>query len=512
MLLHETVEYWADRAPETPCLVEGDRILTYGAVQRLAEQVAAALTASGLAPDTRIAVLGNNASEVPIVMMAASRAGLVPVPINPRLAPRECSYILNDAGVRVLFSAPELLATIEPVRAEIPGVLEFVCWDEKPHDGWRLMSDWIAGRPSAGPVPRGLGDAAYQIYTSGTTGKPKGVVHSHASVAALMMRWHLCGMYVMPGEKFYLAMPTTLAAGLSQTLATLYSGGTLELAKFDPQETLRGLANRAAGTALAPTMIQMLLRANDGTHDFSSLKWILYGAAPMPVPVLQEAMQVLGCDFYQGYGQSEAPAVTMMTPEQHRHAVARAPEKLGSLGRPQIGCAIKIVDVDDNEVAAGTVGEICARAPVVMLGYWNRPEESAKTARNGWHHTGDFGYLTPDGDLYLVDRLANLILSGGYNVYPREVEQVLENVEGVDQVVVVGVPDELWGQRVTAVVVPRNGSKVTAQDLEARCRGEIASYKIPKSWWTVDELPVNANGKVQRDVLRDTLEKTGTQL
>src|SRR5262249_47188560 len=155
------------------------------------------------------------------------------------------------------------------------------------------------------------------------------------------------------------------------------------------------------------------------------LRWILYGAAPMPVPVLLEAIETFGCGFFQGYGQSEAPAVTMMTPEQHQHALAHDPSLLGSLGRPQIGCTIRIVDPDDNDVETGTVGEICAQAPVVMREYWQQPDMTEQTERNGWHHTGDYGYVNPDGYLFLVDRLANLIVSGGYNVYPREVEQVL---------------------------------------------------------------------------------------
>lgn len=512
MLLHEPLEYWADRQPNEVCLIEGDRVIRYGEAQSLVERIASRLGVMGLQPGDRIAVLGNNAPEVPLIMFAASRAGLVPVPVNPRLAPRECRYIFNHAGVRVVFAAPELTNTIDAIRGDLDTLEAGISWGADAGEGWASLLRWLDGADPLPSVHRRGSDPAYQIYTSGTTGSPKGVVHSHDSVAALMTRWHLCGMFLNPGEKYYLAMPTTLAAGLTQTLATMYSGATLELAKFDPDVTLRGLANGSAATALAPTMVQMLLRANDGSHDFSALRWILYGAAPMPVPVLKEAMDVFGCGFFQGYGQSEAPAVTIMTPEQHEFALQHDPGLLGSLGRPQIGCQIRILDPDDNEVTPGTVGEICTKAPVVMLEYWNQPELTAEAGRSGWHHTGDYGYMTAEGNLFLVDRLANLIISGGYNVYPREVEQVLEEFDEVDQVAVLGLPDELWGKRVTAVVVLAEGRSITADELDARCRSLIASYKIPKGWWIVEELPVNANGKVQRGVLLDNLRQVGTEL
>lgn len=513
MLLHEPLEYWATRSPDQICLIEGTHRTTYGRAQDLVTRVSARLTELGLSPDTRIAILGQNATEVPLLMFAASRAGLVPVPMNPRLAPPECAYILNDADVAVVFAGSDLTGTIDKVRPELRTVTSFVSWGEGTMDGWDSWDDWLAGSVPHPPALRDPDDDAYQIYTSGTTGRPKGVVHSHSSLAALLLRWDLCGMYVRPGEIFHLSMPTTLAAGLSQALNTIYAGGTLHLAKFDPPATLRELADgNVVATALAPTMIHMLLRADDGSADFGALRWILYGAAPMPVNLLREAMDRFGCDFFQGYGQSEAPAFTMMTPEDHRSALAEDPRRLGSLGRAQIGCRVAILDESDVEAAVGEPGEICARGPLVMKGYWHLPDKTAETSRAGWHHTGDYGYVDERGDLYMIDRLSNVILSGGYNIYPREVEQVLESFPEVEQVAVVGMADEVWGQSVAAVLTLRNGHSITADELQQRCRANIASYKVPRTWWLVADFPVNANGKVMRHVLAESLAKTGRQL
>jgi acyl-CoA synthetase (AMP-forming)/AMP-acid ligase II len=500
MLMHDPLTYWATRTPNVPMALVDDTVTTYAAAEANVNGLARALLEMDLVSGQRVGIMGSNSVEVLAAIFAASKAGLVPVPINPRLAPPECAYILNHAGARALFVADELTETIDAARSAIDTVEHFVSWGEATSK-WTPWEEVV----TPGDAPPGLPDIdpaadAYQIYTSGTTGRPKGVVMAHSGIAAINLRWALCGLRVEPGEVFHLSMAATLASGLSQALNTIFDGGTLRLAKFDPPVTAAELDAGVAATALAPTMVHMLLRT-PGIEDrgFESLRWVLYGAAPMPVGLLREAIQRFGCDFFQGYGQTEAPAFTMMTPTDHERAMEGDPHLLASVGRVQLGCGLRVLDENDQRVPAHEIGEVCTRGPHVMKGYWNQPDATAATGRSGWHHSGDLGYLDDEGYLYLVDRKAYTIVTGGYNVYPREVEHVLESVAGVAQVAVVGAPDEVWGERVVAAVLLEPGAQVGAEALDERCRVEMAAYKVPKSWFFVDSLPMNANGKIRKD-------------
>jgi acyl-CoA synthetase (AMP-forming)/AMP-acid ligase II len=498
--MHDPLVYWAAHTPDVPVALVDDAVTTYAEADASVNGLTGALMGMGFAPGDRVGVMGNNSVEVLAVIFAASKAGLVPVPVNPRLAPPECAYILNHSGARALFVADELVGAIDAARSSIDSVEHFVAWGE-PKSKWTAWDDVVTPTAEAPALPDvDPGADAYQIYTSGTTGRPKGVVMAHSAIAAVNFRWAVCGLRVDPGEVFHLSMAATLAAGLSQVLNTVFDGGTLRLAKFDPPVTAGELEGGVSATALAPTMIHMLLRT-PGIEDrnFESLRWVLYGAAPMPVGLLREAIERFGCDFFQGYGQSESPAFTMMTPADHVRAMQGDGHLLASVGRVQVGCGLRVLDANDEPVAPREVGEVCTRGPHVMKGYWNEPEATAAAGRNGWHHTGDLGYLDEDGYLYLVDRMAHTIVTGGYNVYPREVEHVLESVLGIAQVAVVGLHDDVWGERVVAAVQLEPDQDVAVEGLESRCRAEMAAYKVPKSWYFVDSMPLNANGKIQKD-------------
>jgi acyl-CoA synthetase (AMP-forming)/AMP-acid ligase II len=286
----------------------------------------------------------------------------------------------------------------------------------------------------------------------------------------------------------------------------VHNGACLELARhFDPAEVVRALDERddGVGIAMAPTMIQACLAA-EGVRDrkFRNLRWILYGAAPISTGLLQEAIDVFGCDFVQGFGQTEVSAICWLLPSDHLEALDGKSDVLKSVGRITMGVDVRLVDPFDVDVPPGDRGEIIVRTDMTMRCYWNSPELTAETQRGGWHHTGDVGYFDQDGYLYVVDRIKDVIISGGYNVYSREVEAVLERMPEVAQVAVIGVPDEHWGEEVKAVVRLAPGASLSADEIIGRCRDELAGFKVPKSVDFVDEFPINATGKILKTVLR----------
>jgi acyl-CoA synthetase (AMP-forming)/AMP-acid ligase II len=513
MRLHDFVDYRAREHADAEFAVQGERRVTYREALARTNQFANALVAAGLEPGERIAVLSKNSVEYALMYYACSKAGVVPVPLNYRLASNEWSYIINDCGASLVIAADEYVGAIDGIRSELGNVRTFVGVNIEGMDGiegWQDFGRWTAGLPSTAPdraIAVTEDDDAYQMYTSGTTGRPKGAVITHSAVAAQLQQVTML-LKGEPGERTLIVVPMYHAAGAVSTFVTVYWGGCLLIqADFIPNEVVRALdEERVVAGTLVPAMIQALLVfvPDVAKREYKDLRQITYGASPIAEETLRRAMETFKCDFAQGYGMTETTAVvSYLFPDDHRRAVAGKPGLLLSAGRPVVGTEIRIVDDDDSAVPNGTIGEIVARGPQLMRGYWNLADESAEALRGGWMHTGDAGIMDEEGYIYIQDRVKDMIVSGGENVYPRTVEDVLFQHPAVADVAVIGVPDEQWGETVKAIVVLKQDAAATADELIEHCRGKLGGFERPRSVDFVAELPRNPTGKVLKRQLRE---------
>jgi acyl-CoA synthetase (AMP-forming)/AMP-acid ligase II len=507
MLLHDTLDYRAREQPGQEFAVEGARSLSYDEARRGANRIAHALVATGLAPGDRVAILSKNSIEYALFYYGCSKAGVVPVPLNYRLAPPEWSYILNDAGARLVVAQDALARALEPVRDELTGVKRCVAMGGDVA-GWERFDAFLAGQPDTAPDRRVSPDSdLYQMYTSGTTGRPKGAVLTHRAVMAQLQQAAI-GFSAVPGERSLIVAPMYHAAAGVTTFVTVQAGGSLFIQEdFAPAAVVRALSEERIGLALlVPAMIQFCLVAvpDVASRRYDSLRLIVYGASPIAEQTLRRAIEVFGCDFVQGYGMTETTAAaTYLLPADHRRALAGEPKLLLSAGRPLIGTDLRIVGEGGRSLPPGQIGEIAVRGPQLMRGYWNLPEATAEALRDGWMHTGDAGSLDDEGYLFVQDRTKDMVVSGGENVYPREVEDVLYQHPAVAEAAVIGVPDAKWGEAVKALVVAKPGQTVTAEELIEFCNGRLAGYKRPRSVDFVDALPRNPSGKVLKRELRE---------
>lgn len=504
MLLHDVFEFHARNRPDLVFAVDGARTLPYGSALETARRVAGALVRSGVAPGDRFGFAGPNSVEHAVLYYAASMVGAVPVPLNPRLAAPEVAFVLADSGARALIADAEVAARIQDsIDLDVQVAVG------APPEGWLWWESWIDGDPLPASHPRVNPDATlYQMYTSGTTGSPKGVVLSHRAVlanCAQVTAGVATGVDV--GDRWLIVAPLFHAAAVITAFNCVIGGGCLVIHRgFDPEQVVEALhRERIALTTLVPAMIQACLAVPgvDG-HDYPDLQSIAYGGSAIAEPVLRRAMEVFGCDFYQGFGQTESSAgLTYLTEADHRRALDGHPELLASCGRPLPGTEIRIVDDTGAVVPEGTIGEIAARGPQLMDGYWNRPDETASTLALGWLHTGDLGFVDGEGHLTVCDRRSDMIVSGGENVASREVESVLLAHPAVADVAVIAVPHERWGESVHAVVVPSPGHAVELDALVSHCADFIAPFKAPRSLELTDTIPRNAGGKTLKTALRE---------
>jgi len=487
-------------------LTYGKRRLTFRQFAQRARRLAGALVAGGLRYQDRIGILAMNCPEYMEVYGAAEVSGLVASLVNFRLAPPEIAYIVRDAAPRVLFFESQYLETVAGLRSELPSVERYVCIGQDKPAWAEAYEEVLNAGDESGPDMRPQADDLLCImYTSGTTGRPKGAMITHRSFLALGDAWaHELAADV--GDRMLLAMPLFHIGARSQGAAVTTRGGTLVLHRaFDPEAILRSIAEeRITQVHLAPTMMQAVLDVpGHEKYDTSSLKTINYAAAPMPVTVLRRALERFGPILINGYGQTEGSGTTLAKHYHRPDGDERERRRLGSIGQPQPATLLRIVDDRDVEVPVGAIGEICLKSAQNMIGYWNNSAASIETLRGGWLHTGDMGYQDEDGFVYLVDRKKDVIISGGENIYSREVEEALMSHDAITDVAVVGVPDSYWGESVKAVVVLRKGASVTAAELIAHCKRLIASYKCPKSVDLVDELPRLPSGKINKVALRE---------
>ena len=479
MRLHDFLDYHARERGDAEFAVQGNRQVTYREALAETNRLANAFVNAGLQIGDRIAALSRNSIEYVLLYFAASKAGVVPVHLNYRLAPPEWSYIIKDAGAKLLLAGGEYTQAVELIRSELRTVERFVAIDGGKASAWDDYHQWVDNQPAI-TLDRLITEDhdLCQMYTSGTTGEPKGAVLTHrAATAHLVQRGYI--LKSAPGERWLLVAPLFHAAATQVACQSVYWGSSLYIqADFNPGEAVRALSEeRIAVAHMVPAMIQACLVAvpDVARRRYDDLHLMSYGSSPIAEQTLRRAIEVFKCDFVQGYGMTETIGLTVLFPSDHRRALTGKQELLLSAGRPLVGTEVRIVDADDQPVPNGTKGEIIARGPQLMKGYWNRPEETADALRGGWMHTGDTGCIDDEGYLYIQDRVKDMIVSGGENVYPRVVEAVLFQHPAIADAAVIGVPDERWGETVKAIVVIRRGLNATPEEIMEFCRGKFRS-------------------------------------
>jgi acyl-CoA synthetase (AMP-forming)/AMP-acid ligase II len=480
------------------------REMTYAELRDSSSKVAAGLVDHGVSAGDRVALLLHNSCDYVVAFFGALTAGAVVVPLNTRLTVQDFSHMLTDAGASVVITEPSFL---DLLRAEPSISLPLVIDVTGETEGVPSLDDLI-GEHGITPHPWSATDLCSLMYTSGTTGSPKAVMLSHGAWSSVsdtciaLMEFER-GMSVMHPA------PLTHGAGFLLLPTLEHAGVNLLVRSYDPAQTASLIGSgEAQGMFLVPSMIRMLLDAlPDDWAPSPAFKWIYYAGSPIDSSTFLEATERFDARLIQSFAQMEAPMflTSLGTADHARTAAADEPTLSKSAGRLIEGRELRIVDDEGADVAPGEVGEVWGKAPQVMTGYWNRPEETAKTLDQGWLHTGDMGRLDDDGYLYLVDRVKDMIVTGGSNVYAREVEEVLEQIAGVERVAVVGLPHRIWGEEVTAVIVAAPGAAPDEEDVKAACRSRLAGYKVPKRVVFADELPVNAYGKVLKRQLRTSL-------
>lgn len=470
-------------------------------------RLAQGLVDLGVTPGDRVALLAHNSDRYLEWLFAVPWAGGVFVPVNTRLAAPEVAYWLADSGSRLLFVDDSFVPMLRDLQGQMDGLEKLVYVGDGPApEGLLHYESLLEGCAERADAGRSDDDLAGLFYTGGTTGVSKGVMLSHTNLLANAL--NVLPLLGLGTETYWLhAGPMFhLADGTGTFAVALMGGGHGFLPRFDPLAALQAIAGeRPTHAVLIPTMLNMLVHHPQvEDYDLSSLEWVLYGASPMPESVIRRALGLMpGVRFVHGYGQTEsAPFLTSLGPEYH-DLESPLSAKLGSIGHPAPGVEIRVLGEGDREVPRGVVGEICARGPNVMQGYWEKPELSAETLRGGWLHTGDGGYLDEEGYLYIVDRVKDMIISGGENVYSAEVENALYAHPAVAECAVIGVPDEKWGERVHAVVRLAEGTPADAETLIAHCHEHIAGYKCPRSVdFREEALPLSGAGKVLKTELR----------
>ncbi|WP_113700403.1 acyl-CoA synthetase [Nonomuraea lactucae] len=511
MRLTDYLDKGASLGPGSPCLTMGGGTLTYGEVQDLSWKVARALDRSGVRPGDKVAILSANDPVAFSCVFGIARAGAVWCPINPRNEAAENRDLLDLFDCVCLVFQGTFAPLVERILPELPKLRTVVCLDERLPMAVSF-EDWIA---ATAPGPGGrepLDDLAMIVGTGGTTGRPKGVMLTGRNLETMSA---LTLMSYPFGERpVYLALaPLTHAAGVLCFPIMTLGGEIVVMPAPDLTEFLALIErHRVTHTFLPPTLIYMLLaHAGLPSADLTSLRCFWYGAAPMSAARLEEAIGRIGPVMAQLFGQTEAPMmISTMSPRDHFHADGTlAPERFSSAGRPTPLVTVGIMDGEGGLLPAGERGEIVVRGSLVMAGYYKNPSATREASRHGWHHTGDIGFLDADGFLHIVDRAKDMIITGGFNVYSAEVEQALMAHPAVRDCAVIGLPDDRWGERVTAVVQPRPGASLVEEEVRAFVKARVGSVKAPKQIEVWPDLPRSKVGKVLKSEIRSRMLAPG---
>ncbi|HEY1971084.1 MAG TPA: AMP-binding protein [Pseudonocardia sp.] len=490
--------------PDRLAVVCGEQRLTYREVYDYAIRVAGGLLELGLRRGDHVVDARWNGVEAVVYDWALALAGLVKVPLTPRLSAAEIAHLVRNADARAFLTEADQVEAIEAVRDGAPGV-DFIVADSLPGI---LSSRHVVGSPLRDRIPNDPADLYALRYTGGTTGLPKAATQTHRAFVATAVNILLDYMDLREDDVLFPTQPYTHGGGI-YTLPTAMRGcAQVFQRRFDVDGVLDIVEReRVTVIKIVPTILYRLIQAQrDRPRDISTLRLVGYGAAPMPEQLLREGMEVFGCGFTQTYGSASAPATISTLNAQVHEQERRTPSKrLRSVGRPYCMTDVQIVDEDGRCLADGEVGEVTVGGPFVTEGFWNDPAESAKAVRNGRVFTGDLGYLE-QGFLYLVGRMNDLINSGGFNVYPAEVEQVLISAPGVADAAVTAVPDPEWGERVVCAVVRQSGREASPGEILRYVRERLAGYKCPKYLHFVDRLPQTPNAKVDRKAVRALIQ------
>lgn len=487
----------------------GDTTITYGEFYDRASRLGSALQGLGIDKGERVALLMLNCHRQIETYFATFGIGGVVVPINARFSPSEIPYIVNDSEARVLVVDDALLPLAEAIRPGLETVKHFVHAGDYGMPQYMLKYEELVAGAAPMPTPVAIEDntLAGIFYTGGTTGTPKGAMLSHHNLMADTL--HFLAYTRMSSKDVWLhAAPLFhIAACATMFVATECGIPQVIMKLFIPDVAMQMIErHKITITLLIPAMLNWMINHPDyGKYDLSSLRAIGYGASPMPLEVLRKAMQTLPCQFGQAYGMTEAsPMLTFLGVDDH--VLDGPPEvvaRLASAGQPSFGVEVRVVNEKGEDVKPGEVGEVIARGPNIMLGYWKRPEDTAEAIRDGWYYSGDMATVDDEFYLYIVDRRKDMIISGGENIYSIEVENVLYKHPAILEATVIGVPDEKWGEAVKAVCVLKPGESATAEEIIAHCKQHLASYKAPKSVDFVESLPKSGAGKILKREVRE---------
>ena len=484
----------------------GPQKITWAEGDARSSRVAQAFIAAGVKPQERIAFLEKNSIEYFEVLFGSSKANIVDVSVNWRLAGPEILYTVNDSQAKVLIVGADFFAAVEQIESQLTTVETIVAIGE--HARWPNYNDWLGAQEPVDPlVPTAMTDIAFQLYTSGTTGLPKGVMTANSSLFKLLS--NVLGPWKMDAtSKNIAAMPLFHIGGSGWALVGMFVGAETLLVRDPAPNVLLDLirVDKATNAFFVPALLAFMAMVPDAAQgDYSSMRSIVYGASPITNEVLIASMATLKCPHIQVYGMTETTgAITELSAQDHDPTGPRA-YLLRSAGKAYPWVEMKIVDVDTGAtMASGQVGELWTRSAQNMVGYWNKPDETAKTITDdGWLKTGDAGYLDAEGFLFLTDRVKDMIVSGGENVYPAEVENALASFPGIAEVAVIGVPSDRWGETVKAVIVLKPGAEAQPAAIIAHAKELLAGYKCPTSVDFIEALPRNPTGKVLKKDLRE---------
>lgn len=505
-MVHQTqgIGFWLYKRqllhPEKEAVVDGERRVTYQELNQRVNRLGHGLQGLGLQYGERIGILAHNCLEFVEVIMAAAKLGLILVPLNWRLTPPEIAFNLQDSQTTTLVVDHELLAKAEAVAAETEIERSIVIRGESPRTGSGYAS-LLRGQPEGEPVPDqpvGLDTAHIIMYTAGTTGRPKGAVLSQG--ASFWNALNLESLDFTSKDRDLLVLPMFHIGGIGLfTLPMLYHGATVVIQQtFDPARTLKLLQEEAITLFFGVPAIFLFLIQHQGFDPtvFATVRTVMSGGAPLPISLVKQYKEQ-GIDLQQGFGMSEAgPSIATLSK-------GLAVQKAGSIGRAVFHLEVKVVDDQLQELPCGQVGELVMRGPNLMQHYWNRPEATAEAFAGGWFHSGDLAWMDEDGDIFIVERKKDMFISGGENVYPAEVENVIYELDQVSEAAVIGVKHEKWGEAGLAVIALKTGQPVSEQEVHAFLQDRLAKYKLPGKIIFVQELPRNAAGKVLKTELRE---------
>ena len=509
----------ASICPDKTAIVFEGRKYTFNQLNDRVNRLANALLNLGVTKGQRVAMLQVNCNQCVEAYFAAAKIGAIYLPMNFRAKGDELTYILNNAEASTLFAGERYTGLVKSVMPNLASMRHFISLESK-QAGMLYYEDMMASSPAEEPVTEiDDDDTTILMYTAGTTGFPKGVMLSHNSFALYAME-NITPADPELEERNILTVPLYHIAGIQAMMAAIYGGRTLIIERqFEPKEWMELVEREKANRAMmVPTMLKQLIDHPDfGKHDLSSLKVITYGAASMPLETIKRTLALFpGVSFINAFGQTEtASTITTLGPEDHlirgdenEEEKEKKLKRLSSIGKPMPDVEMKVVDEESNELHTGEVGEILARGPRVMTGYWKDKEKTESIIdKDGWVHTGDMGYIDEDGYFFLAGRATNMIIRGGENISPEEVEAVLHTYPKIEEAAVIGVPDEEWGEQPRAVVVLKKGEKATPEEIIEYCRAKLTSFKRPRSVLFVDELPRNTMGKVLTRELREKYGK-----